>query len=303
MSDNSIKVGFCVAYDWRLLAYSLPQVYYHADLIYLSVDRDRLSWARKPFEWHQSAFNELISKIDTSGKIVLYEDDFHAADLTPAENEVRQRSLMAEKMGDGGWHIQLDCDEYFIDFQGFVEFLRSRPTSNDNSNICCQLITIFKEVNGGFLYVFPNNKRHLEFLQVASRSPKYEHGRRNGHFNILSPFLIVHQSWARSEKEILEKLSNWGHVGDFDADQYFKLWKTVTAENFQNIENFHPLQADIWGSLKLVESRSIQGVIQHFRTTRFPTPGTFNRLFRNSLFVSRLRNGLRLIYKVISIRK
>ena len=36
--------------------------------------------------------------------------------MQPMELETRQRNMMAEKMGSGGWHIQMDGDEYAYDF-------------------------------------------------------------------------------------------------------------------------------------------------------------------------------------------
>src|SRR5690348_14068470 len=104
MSDL-IKVGFCVAYDWPLLANALPLIYDHADSICLSMDRDRITWANAPIQWDANGFNELIRRLDPQNKVTCYEDDFHQPDLTPMQNEVRQRNKMAEFMGTSGWHI------------------------------------------------------------------------------------------------------------------------------------------------------------------------------------------------------
>ena len=48
-----IKVGYCVAYDWDLLAYSLPLVYDYADKICLSIDIDYTSWGGTPFSFDE----------------------------------------------------------------------------------------------------------------------------------------------------------------------------------------------------------------------------------------------------------
>src|SRR3954466_6496597 len=119
-----IKVGYCVAYDWKLLNFSVPQIYENSDLICISIDRERRSWSGKSFSWDQAAFEEMIDKIDTKRKIKIFEEDFSLPALSPMENEVRQRTMIAEFMGNDGWHIQLDTDEYFLDFFGFTKYLK-----------------------------------------------------------------------------------------------------------------------------------------------------------------------------------
>src|SRR5947209_19632592 len=123
MNKRPIKVGFCVAYDWNLLRYSLPAVYNHADVICLSVDKNRKSWTGRSYSFDSDRFHEFLRANDPLKKIRLYEDDFSISTLSPMENEVRQRNLIAEFMGKDGWHIQLDTDEYFNDFRGFVSYL------------------------------------------------------------------------------------------------------------------------------------------------------------------------------------
>ena len=61
-------------------------------------------------------------------------------------------------------------------------------------------------------------------MPIATNVPIYEYGRKNGHFNHQSPFFMVHDTWARSEEEILQKIQNWGHKTDFDVMKYFEFW-------------------------------------------------------------------------------
>lgn len=285
---STIKVGFCVAYDWCFLAYSLPQIYEQADIICISIDKDRLSWACRRFEWDQVGFDALIRSIDKAGKVIVYEDNFHLQNLSAAENEVRQRRLMSEKMGPEGWHIQLDCDEYFVDFDGFVAYLERVPSKRYSFNICCQLVTVIKQVKGGYLMVDSNKKKGSELLQIASRTPCFEHGRRNGYFNVLSPFLIIHQSWARTESEIQQKLSNWGHVGDFDLGRYFNFWKSLNEDNYHDIRNFHPISPSAWPSLRFVEAADVDELLSACKREPFAAPGPLYRLLRNSRLIAGL---------------
>ncbi len=286
--NDTIKVGFCVAYDWNLLANALPLVYNSADAICLSIDQDRLTWANQPAPIDERAFRQFVRSIDVSNKIDIYEDNFHLPELTSAQNEVRQRQLMAARMGSGGWYIQLDCDEYFLDFAGFVRYLKAFPRRPYSFNVCCQFVTLYKKVKDGFLYVDPEVPRYFEFMQVASRTPSYEHGRRNGNFNVLAPFVMVHQSWARSEDEILLKLSNWGHKDDFDGQKYFEFWRGIDETNFKSVRHLHPIHAGEWPSLRFVQCDNVGEMLSKSKPGDFPSLNPVSRFMRNSRFLSAL---------------
>jgi hypothetical protein len=296
--NDAIKVGFCVAYDWQLLRKSLPMIYHLADLICLSIDKDRISWSGNSFEFDEISFRRLVEEIDVQNKILIYEDNFYLPSLTPMQNEVRQRSLLAKHMKDGGWFIQLDSDEYFIAFEKFVGYLKSLTLNKiAKVNVCCAWITLFKKVPRGFLYVNPKHAKKLEFIQVATRAPNYEYGRRNGNFNIHTNFRLLHQSWARSEQEVKNKIDNWGHSRDFDSHSYFKFWQSLNAENYQEAKNFHFLIPEIWPALEFAEGEDVLSVIDEPNLMRFPRLTTMDRFFKNSKFFSRLRVLRRMVSK------
>lgn len=287
--EEKIKVGFCIAYDWELLAHALPAVYEASDEIFLSLDSQRKTWADIPYEWNQARFNNLISSIDFKNKVRIYEDNFHLGDLTTMENEVRQRNMLAAHMGQGGWHIQLDCDEYFIRFDEFVKYLKSLKPRNYKFNVSCSLITLFKQIDAGFLFVLPNALDRIEFIQIATRTPHYEVGRRNGDFNVYTNFKIIHQSWARSEADIRQKIKNWGHNNDFDQAQFLKSWKNLDESNFKNYANFHPINPPQWHSLSLVEAGSVEQFFHLFDAKKFPSFSSLSLKIKNSRFLSRAR--------------
>ena len=292
MTDQSIKVAFCVAYDWGLLAHSLPLVYEAADTICLSIDKDRISWSGNGFSWDEAGFQQLIRAIDTNSKIRLLEEDFHLSDLTPMQNEVRQRHRMAEFMGPGGWHVQLDTDEFFLGFREFAAYLKTIRTRR-KVNVVCPWITLYKQGSGGFFYVKPERFSEIEYIQVATRWPHYEYGRRNGYFNILCNFPLLHFSWARSEAEMWEKLNNWGHATDFDVPRFFALWKEVSRDNYQQYKNFHHLHPEAWPRLGFLEGDSVHDMIRS-QEGRFRLPVSRLLLWaQNSLWFSRLRAFLK----------
>jgi len=287
--NEPVKVGFCVAYDWELLQYALPLVYKDSDVICLSIDKDRMSWANQSYAFDNERFYALINSIDTDHKIKFLEEDFHIASLSPSENEVRQRELMAKFMGSGGWQIQLDCDEYFLNFTGFVQFLRKLPSNSyQDVNVCCAIMTLFKQVEGGFLSIPFHSKNKIEFFQIASRNPAFTYGRRNGYFNIYTDFVILHQSWARSAQDVYDKIANWGHKNDFDTQAYFERWNTLSAENYAAFTDFHPINPPLWSSLVLMQANSIGDLIKNPPGIELPW-SKFDLAIKNNRNLARLR--------------
>jgi hypothetical protein len=287
---EEIKVGFCVAYDWQLLAYALPMIYSHSDTICLAIDQNRTSWSGHRFAFDESSFRAFVKSIDVEDKIRIYEDDFFNAALSPMENECRQRNGIARFLGTGGWHVQLDCDEYFLDFPLFVDYLRSlRHSRTSRANVCCAWITLYKQVDGGFLYVHQERKDTLEFIQVASREPYYEYGRRNGYFNIHTNFKLLHQSWARPADEILAKINNWGHSADFDAKKYFDFWNSLTSNNFAESKDLHYLVPKVWPALRLARGNDVLDLIRNGGILSAPKLTRFDMYMKNSKGFSRIR--------------
>lgn len=289
-SGDSINIGFCVAYDWEFLKNSLPLVYADADRICLSIDKDRISWSGQVYEFDNDAFYAFVRKIDHRGIIEIYEDDFHQPSLTAMQNEVRQRNLIAARLGKGGWHIQLDTDEYFVDFRGFTNFLK-RFRSNRIVNICCPWYTMFKQTDNGWFFI-REKANEPEYIPVATKHPHYDYGRRNGYFNIKTPFVLLHQSWARREEEIRQKISNWGHKDDFDVSSYFLRWKHLDKSNYRDYHNFHPIEPSNWSSLDLRPGNDLNQLLLELRSNPPFLISARSLRRHNSIWRSRLRSLL-----------
>ncbi len=290
---KKIKVGFCVAYDWEMLQYSLPQVYREADEICLALDKGRISWAGNKFQFDEEKFTCFINQIDTENKIKLYSDNFFLRELTPMQNEVRQRNLIAEFMKDGheSWFIQLDADEYFLDFNLFVQDLQ-KIKSNRNVNVCAPFLILYKQVKNGFLYIKNNSLAKQEMIPVATNNPNYEFGRKNGYFNLITNNTIIHQSWARSAVEIRLKLDNWGHKTDFNVDEYFTIWDMLNDTNYKEMANFHPFKPREWEALDFLKAISIDALIQQYKEEDFFKITKLELVLKNSIWLSRFRKYL-----------
>lgn len=304
--SNQIKVGFCVAYDWELLKKSLPRVYHAADSICLSIDVNRRSWSGKPYEFDNDAFRSWVQSIDVLNKINIYEDNFSVEGLSSIENDNRQRSLMAKYMGPGGWHIQVDSDEYFLDFAGFVSYLRNMipsPAGNEKPiNVCCNWLSIFKKTSNGYLIV-DNAKTTWETMPFATNSPEYLNARRNSHFNHISPFFVVHETWARDEEQLKQKMDSWGHDSDFgDKQGYFSFWKNLDKSNYQQVRDFHPLQGNVWNRLRFVEANDVDALIDKLLESNIARFDFRKAWFTNSRNFNRLISVIKKVRKIFSDR-
>ena len=256
MSQNIIKVGFLVSYDYEYMKTALPLVYEHADTISLAIDKNRETWSGEKIDIDQ-AFFDWLKDIDVNNKIKIYEDSFHVKELSAIECDTRERNMLARFMGEGGWHVQIDSDEYFLDCEGFVRYLQSLDITKP-TEIHAELITLFRRDDSGYFYTDSNET----FPVATNLINDYKLVRKTVHgASIYTKFKVLHQSWARSEEEIAFKLKNWGHKTDFNVDAYFQFWKSVNRYTYKYVRSFHPLDGWIWQSLEYAPSLDMSTVI------------------------------------------
>jgi hypothetical protein len=296
MKTGLIKTGFCVAYDWELLKKAVPRIYKRSDIICLAVDKNRKSWSGNKYAFDDQAFYDFVKTIDRDNKIDIYEDDFARPDLNARQNCNRHRTMIAEKMGTGGWHVQIDSDEYFVDFDSFVGSLHRinvAPTGNEKPlNVCPFLVPLIKKTDGGFLLVDFRHKMP-EFAPFATTKPSYERARQNGHFNIIVPTYVIHETWARPDEQLWYKMNNWGHSAEELEEKkkrlsYYNLWKSLDENNFQYINNFHPALPQAWPFLGFIKGTTIEELISNFKTP-YGTFSNFQIALLNNRNAARLK--------------
>lgn len=246
-----IKVGFLVSYDYDFIRNSLPIVYPYADQISFAIDKDRRTWNGEAFDIPDTFF-DWVNDFDTEKKIHIYEDTFYMPGLSTMECDTRERNLLARFMGEGGWHLQIDSDEYFLDFEGFVRYLHTLD-ANKETQVFARWITMYKK-NGDDVFWINTN----EVFPVASNCPKYKLARLSDSDNdVYTDFKVLHQSWAREDEEIKLKIRNWGHNTDFDAEAYYIFWKAINKQTYRYARSFHPLDPWLWPSLEYFEATDI----------------------------------------------
>lgn len=260
---KKIQVGFLVSYDYELLKNAIPQVYKDSDTIFLAIDKGRKTWKGETF-FIDNDFFRWVKFIDIDHKIEIYEDDFYCLELTTMQCEVRERKMLAKIMGVGNWLIQLDADEYFLDFNAFVAFLKSKNHLLENPEktpvqVSPFLINLYKRVEGGFLYVDNATK-----VMVATNYPNYKTGRNTKAQVIYQDTLILHECLSRTKEELLMKFSNWGHDVDVSVDNFMKKWEKVNATNYRTMNDFFYLEPHSRKSLEFVKGDSFSEVFENF---------------------------------------
>lgn len=259
---KKIQVGFLLSYDYSLLKRSIPLVYSEADSITIALDEKFRTWTGEKFEVEEEFFTWLES-FDTEKKISIYKDDFFDPKLNAMQNEVRERKMLASKMGFGNWLIQIDSDEFFVDFGKFTEELKLRNNylddpKNNPIQIAGYLINLYKFTPDGMIYV--SKARNQKF---ATNYPGYVTGRNTKKRVIYVPQLVIHQCLSRTEEEIRKKFANWGHSHQVNAEEFLRKWRKVDQTNYDKFENLFYLEPEKWKKLSYVKGKSMQEIMHN----------------------------------------
>jgi hypothetical protein len=240
-----ISLVMPVSYDFRYSYVALERIYDIADEIILGLDKDRLSWSKKPFSFDMPSFHEHIGLLDRDDKIRIVEDNFHDA-VQPMGNDTGERNKLSRHCRDGNWIIQIDSDEFAMNPADFKKWLAS---VNPESDLRARWLTVFKTFGDTCLVT---DGPSYEVCIGTRRKASFVEARETGKPSVLSPLQLLHFSWGRTRDELAQKLRNWSHAQDFDTEKYLSFWDGVTLENYKQVVNFHPLFPALWPKLRLI---------------------------------------------------
>lgn len=289
---HKIKIGFLISYDYRFLYTALKMVYGYADEIILAIDINRTTWAGQKFDLANDFFDK-VDAIDVGKKITIFEDNFYIPTLSAIENDTRERNMLSEKMAGNCWKLQIDSDEYFLNFKEVYKFLRkhryflSKPHLNQ-VNLRAKWVTLFRKTENGYLYI--DNDEHFAF--AVNNSGKHVFARDLDwvtNREVYTNYKAVHQSWAREPDEILQKVNNWGHKDDFDTKKFFDFWNTVNEDNYTQFTNIHPIAPEKWPKLEFIACSDAEDFIKKYNELHPTVPKTkvsarlFKKFFRNKI--------------------
>jgi hypothetical protein len=235
-----------LAYDWKYAFEAIRSYYAIADEIILGLDTDRISWSKKPFVFDDQAVAEFIAAIDTDKKIRILEGNFHAHEA-PIDNDTSERRQLGAACRAGNWVVQIDADEILLNPLELVNYLNAIPHDVDAWG---SWLPVYKIIGNKALIVVG----FMEAAPVATRAPeRYQFARVTDQTAVISPLNMLHLSWGRTEEELLQKLTNWGHSTDIDIEKTIGLWRATTLENYQQRRNFHPLHSRLWQALEVID--------------------------------------------------
>lgn len=251
-----IKVGYLLSYDYDMFLTSVKQLYDHVDKIVVGIDKDFRTWSGNTFNIEKSFFND-VDRFDVEKKIHFYYGDFYKPEMTPMQCELREREIILKELGNGGWKIQLDVDEYILNFAALKNYLNKNRVFTwfpalTPITLHAKYITLFKQTANAFLCI-PD----LNFPIITNTNSNTFARRNNDNFNQFVNIILMHQSWARTPEEIYKKVMNWGHRDDFDTGGYLNFWNSINDDNYSDFKNFHPLEPKAWPSLQSIPAKDI----------------------------------------------
>ncbi|HMP93141.1 MAG TPA: hypothetical protein PKD90_09745, partial [Phnomibacter sp.] len=255
-----------------------------AHKIVLAMDAQRKTFTGTAYYFEED-FKTWVQQLDTAHKIEWLEEPFYEPGMTPQQVVLKKRNRLLQKMQPANWYIQLDADEYFLNFEGFVSFLRQlKIDPGQKLAVSVNWKTIFKELPQGYLMI----AGRTEAVEVATNFPAYT--RERGHDdteNISTNFVMLHQSWARSEEEIKTKIENWSHAHDFDTACFYCRWQSCNASNYKQFINFHPIHHLLWPRLAWVKASHMDALIAHYQKhppkPEKPNPKPLSVLLKSTL--------------------
>lgn len=274
---KKIQVGFLVSYDYYLLKKALPFIYKEADEIFLAIDKDLKTWKGDDFIIEDDFFS-WIEVFDVDNKITLYKDQFYVPNLTTMQCEVRERMMLSKKMGVENWCIQLDADEYFIDFKEFVAYLKQSShllNSKKPIQIATFLYNMYKKLDDGYLLV----KEPTRVL-VTTNAPNYKTGRKAKQQIVYKRHMVLHECLSRTEQELEQKLENWGHNKQVNST-FLEKWKTTNKSNYKDRRDFFYIEPEKWKELIYVKGTNIKELQENLLKDKQVLPSTCYVLKKN----------------------
>ena len=75
---------------------------------------------------------------------------------------------------------------------------------------------------------------------------------------ILSPLGIIHYSFCRDDKDLSDKINNFGHSVESKKDPFYDIQRSVNLNNYETMINFKTHGAGAqWPTLKFIREESM----------------------------------------------
>lgn len=253
-----IKAITLLAYDTAFMIESIKTYIDIVDELYIGLDENRQTWAGNTYELDTKVEAQLRVM---SPKIRIIEDQFYIPGLGTMENDTRERNFLSSHIEDFDYILSVDSDEFLLNPMDLVDWLGKQK--EEEVCILGSWVTVYKELDDAYLVVGNADGVDLgDTPIITDRTDRFVNARWTKQKYIMSPAVLLHFSWARSEAELRKKLVNWSHNDDFTTQHHLDLWLNANERTYKSYKNFHPVTPEAWPQLVLIEKSKLRETAQ-----------------------------------------
>ena len=198
-----------------------------------------------------------LSSIDGDNKITIIEDNFHRSQ-SPIENDTHERNFLKQNCE----HVNVlsfDADEVLVNADDFFNKFYPLVSNYPDIELMFTWFLLYKEFDDGYLIIADENRQNVFSQDIQGFSANknlhtYTYCRwTNAEKKILTPLAIKHSSFCRPEKQLSDKINNFGHSKESKIDPFYDIQKQITKDNYTELRNLKTHGAGAqWPSLKFV---------------------------------------------------
>ena len=251
-----LKAITLLAYDTAFMLESIKTYIDIVDELYIGLDENRQTWAGSTYELEPGIEAKLKA---LSPKVRILEEQFYIPGLNTMENDTRERNLISSHVDEVDYILSVDSDEFLLNPNELASWLRQQ--TEEDVCILGSWITVYKELDDAYLVIANKSGPDLGDVPIITdRTDCFVNARWTKQKYVMSPAVLLHFSWARSEAELRKKLVNWSHSDDFSTQQHLDLWLNANERTYKNYKNFHPVTPESWPALVLIEKTQLSAV-------------------------------------------
>lgn len=272
--------AYVLAADPTWLEASVGAYYDRVAEIVVSYDSSSRGWTGAPIPVEECL--KRLRALDQKGKMRFEAGCFSSPAADPMFNDTLQRNAALASASKGAdWVLQLDTDEWIPNFDRFQKGI-TRADTLGLSGLEWPMRVLYRRVGERALEVCSlQNRDHFEYIApVAVRAgTRLVHSRRpdtpflravaegdkesvqlhrapssieSREILLQAPDAIVHNSWARTPRELRRKLASWSH-SSLRAWLYYATRWLPSKWMWKWMRNLHPFFGGVWPALRFCE--------------------------------------------------
>lgn len=282
-TGDSLRLGaYILAADPTWLRSSLRCYYDDLDVLVVLASSSERGWTGAPVQ--ASRCVDIVREVDVRGIAEVMRGDW-TDPSNPMAADTAQRQAGIDAIGDRvDWILQLDTDELLPDLGALREAL-SEAESVGVDAVEWPMRVLFRRLRtGAYVEVVARSGRpRFEYpgpVAVRPRTRLVDARRSDGGFlrpvvrgdteslqiarpaapdevrelNVDPTAAILHNSWARSPKDVRAKVRSWGHGGTWRAMAYYWLVWWPSPVTWRWLRSFHPFARDLWPRLRVLRA-------------------------------------------------